>query len=154
MWRWLASVNWDAWWIAVPLVVAETYSLIDSLLFGLTMWRLQHRPDPPPPPEGATVDVFITTYNEPLDLVMKTAVAAKAITYPHTTWILDDGDRPGRARSAGPDHVHSGAAATGSDLGAPARCARDHDGVAAAVIPRHPVRRCGDRLPPRYTGVP
>lgn len=100
VWRWLASVNWDAWWIAVPLVVAETYSLIDSLLFGLTMWRLQHRPDPPPPPEGATVDVFITTYNEPLDLVMKTAVAAKAITYPHTTWILDDGDRPELAEAA------------------------------------------------------
>ncbi|MFC9979718.1 glycosyltransferase family 2 protein [Gordonia sp. NPDC127522] len=100
VWRWLASVNWDAWWIAVPLVVAETYSLIDSLLFGLTMWRLQHRPDPPPPPEGATVDVFITTYNEPLDLVMKTAVAAKAITYPHTTWILDDGDRAELAEAA------------------------------------------------------
>ena len=28
-WRWLFSVNWDAWWIAVPLVIAETYSLID-----------------------------------------------------------------------------------------------------------------------------
>ncbi|WP_439032583.1 glycosyltransferase family 2 protein [Gordonia terrae] len=100
VWRWLVSVNWDAWWIAVPLVVAETYSLIDSLLFGLTMWRLQHRPEPPPPPEGATVDVFITTYNEPLELVMTTAVAAKAITYPHTTWILDDGDRPELAEAA------------------------------------------------------
>ncbi|AYJ50686.1 glycosyltransferase family 2 protein [Rhodococcus sp. P1Y] len=93
VWRWLVSVNWDAWWIAVPLVVAETYSLIDSLLFGLTMWRLQHRNDPPAPPEGATVDVFITTYNEPIDLVMKTALAAKDIRYQHSTWILDDGDR-------------------------------------------------------------
>ena len=56
VWRWLASVNWEAWWIAVPLVVAETYSLIDSLLFGLTMWKLQHRPEPPPPPAGAPPD--------------------------------------------------------------------------------------------------
>ncbi len=93
VWRWLVSVNWDAWWIAVPLVVAETYSLVDSLLFGLTMWRLQHRPDPPAAPADATVDVFVTTYNEPLDLVMKTALAAQAIDYPHSTWILDDGDR-------------------------------------------------------------
>lgn len=100
VWRWLASVNWEAWWIAVPLVVAETYSLIDSLLFGLTMWKLQHRPDPPPPPADATVDVFITTYNEPIDLVMKTALAARAITYPHTTWILDDGDRAELAEAA------------------------------------------------------
>ncbi|WP_139196624.1 glycosyltransferase, partial [Curtobacterium sp. MMLR14_014] len=41
-----------------------------------------------------TVDVFITTYNEPIDLVERTARAAKAITHPHTTWILDDGNRP------------------------------------------------------------
>jgi cellulose synthase (UDP-forming) len=92
-WRWLFSVNWSAWWVAVPLVVAETYSLIDSLLFGMTMWRLKERKQPPPPPEGWTVDVLIATYNEPVDLVMQTARAAKAITYPHRTWILDDGNR-------------------------------------------------------------
>nr|WP_251011486.1 glycosyltransferase family 2 protein [Rhodococcus erythropolis] len=100
VWRWLVSVNWEAWWIAVPLVVAETYSLVDSLLFGLTMWRLQHRANPPVPVEGATVDVFITTYNEPIDLVMRTAKAAKGIEYPHTTWILDDGDRGELAAAA------------------------------------------------------
>jgi len=37
VWRWLFSINWDAWWIAIPLVLAETYSLIDSLLFGFTV---------------------------------------------------------------------------------------------------------------------
>ncbi|WP_458115502.1 glycosyltransferase family 2 protein [Arthrobacter sp. D2-10] len=92
-WRWLESLNWDAWWIAVPLVAAETYSLIDVALFGLTVWRLKRR-IPPEPPVGATVDVFITTYNEPIDMVLKTAEAAKRITYPHETWILDDGSRP------------------------------------------------------------
>ena len=94
VWRWLASVNWEHWWIAVPLVVAETYSLIDSLLFGFTVWRLHHRAEPPPAPPGLTVDVFITTYDEPLELVMATAEAAARIRYPHTTWILDDGSRP------------------------------------------------------------
>jgi cellulose synthase (UDP-forming) len=93
IWRWWSSVNWDAWWIAVPLVVAETYALIDSLLFGLTVWRLKRRPEPPPPPDGLSVDVFITTYNEPLDLVQGTALAAQAIAYPHETWLLDDGNR-------------------------------------------------------------
>ena len=91
-WRWLFSINWDAWWIAIPLVLAETYSLIDSLLFGFTVWRLRRR-EPPEAPDGLTVDVFITTYNEPLDLVLTTARAAKAIRYPHQTWILDDGNR-------------------------------------------------------------
>ncbi len=93
-WRWLASVNWESWWIAVPLVLAETYSLIDSLLFGLGAWRLRERHDAPPLKHEVTVDVLVTTYNEPLDLVMETARAAKAIRYPHETWILDDGDRP------------------------------------------------------------
>jgi len=93
-WRWLASLNWEAWWIAVPLVIAETYSLIDVILFGLTVWKLKVRKPPPPAPDDATVDVFITTYNEPLDLVMTTALAAKDIRRPHSTWILDDGKRP------------------------------------------------------------
>jgi len=103
-WRWVASVNWHAWWIAVPLVLAETYSLVDSLLFGLTMWRLRDRGEPPPAPPDLTVDVLITTYNEPIELVMGTAQAALAIRYPHRTWILDDGARPelrAEAESAG-----------------------------------------------------
>ena len=93
-WRWVWSVNWDNWWIAVPLVVAETYALIDGYLFAITIWRLKRRGQAPPPPEDATVDVFITTYNEPVDLVMTTALAAKAIDHPHETYILDDGNRP------------------------------------------------------------
>jgi cellulose synthase (UDP-forming) len=95
VWRWAASVNWSSWWLAVPLVLAETYSLIDSLLFGLGAWRIRERGEPPSPPAaGYTVDVFITTYNEPVEMVMNTARAALAIDYPHTTWILDDGARP------------------------------------------------------------
>lgn len=94
VWRWLESVNWSAWWIAVPLVIAETYSFVDVTLFGLTMWRARPRPTPAAPPPGLTVDVFVTTYDEPLDLVLRTAVAARDIRYPHRTWVLDDGARP------------------------------------------------------------
>jgi cellulose synthase (UDP-forming) len=99
VWRWLASVDWAAWWIAVPLVIAETYSLIDTFLFALTMWRALDRPAPTSPPQ-CTVDVLITTYNEPIELVMATAIAAKRIAYPHQTWILDDGARPDVERAA------------------------------------------------------
>ncbi|WP_461165241.1 glycosyltransferase [Arthrobacter sp. R4-81] len=100
VWRWLFSVNWSAAWISVPLVMVETYSLIDAFLFGLTMWKLRVRDTPPAPPEGLTVDVFITTYNEPTDLVMTTALAARRISYPHQTWILDDGARPAMKQAA------------------------------------------------------
>lgn len=104
-WRWLYSVNWQAWWIAVPLVVAETYSLVDAYLFGLTVWRIKERPAPEPAAPDATVDVFITTYNEPVNMVMATARAALAIHHPHTTWVLDDGDRPEMRDAAAADGV-------------------------------------------------
>jgi cellulose synthase (UDP-forming) len=100
VWRWLFSVNWEAWWIAVPLVLAETYSLIDSLLFALTMWRLKRRPAPPVPPPDLSVDVYVTTFNEPVSMVVGTAAAATRIRYPHQTWILDDGNRPELASAA------------------------------------------------------
>ncbi|MGN6403927.1 glycosyltransferase [Sinomonas sp.] len=94
VWRWTASLNWDAWWIAIPLVLAETYSFIDVALFSLTVWRMSEREDPPDAPAGLSVDVFITTYNEEPELVLTTARAALAIHYPHRTWVLDDGARP------------------------------------------------------------
>lgn len=101
VWRWLASVNWSTWWISVPLVVAETYSIVDLGLFGMTVWRSRQRAEPPAAPPALTVDVYITTYNEPPELVMATARAAREIRYPHETWILDDGDRDAlRAASA------------------------------------------------------
>lgn len=108
VWRWLFSVNWSAAWISVPLVMVETYSLVDAFLFGLTMWKLRVRDTPPAPPEDLTVDVFITTYNEPIDLVMTTALAASRISYPHKTWILDDGGRlamKSAAESAGIGYI-------------------------------------------------
>ncbi len=93
-WRWLFSLNWDAWWLSVPLVIAETYALIDVMLYGLTIWRSKRRPAPPAALGSESVDVFITTYNEPVEMVLRTTAAALAITHPHETWVLDDGSRP------------------------------------------------------------
>ena len=57
-WRWMLSVYWEHWWIAIPLVLAETYALIDTFLFGATVWRMKEREPAPDPDPGATVDVF------------------------------------------------------------------------------------------------
>lgn len=92
-WRYSSSVNLDFWWIAVPLVICETFSYIDGWLFGLTVWRPRRRPQPQVI-EGAAVDVFITCYNEPVTLVRRTVRAAYAIRYPHRTYLLDDGSSP------------------------------------------------------------
>lgn len=93
-WRWFFSVNWPHWWIAVPLIIAETYNLVDVIFYVFTIWRSDTVVEKPPAPRAVTVDVFITTYNESVDLVLQTAKAAKKIRYPHRTYILDDGARP------------------------------------------------------------
>lgn len=105
-WRWIFSLNVEAWWIAVPLVAAETYAFIDVCFFGMTLWRARTRTQPAPPAPGLTVDVFITTYNEEVALVRRTAEAAVRIRYPHRTHILDDGDR--RAMRAMADELGVG----------------------------------------------
>ncbi len=91
--RYTRSINWEAPWFALPLLAAETYSFIGTLLFIMTLWKPTFR-EPPPPLEGRSVDVFITTYDEPLSLVRLTVEAALRIRYPHRTYVLDDGNRP------------------------------------------------------------
>ncbi|MCI1219143.1 MAG: glycosyltransferase [Bifidobacterium sp.] len=93
-WRWAFTLNMNALWLAIPLALAETYSLGEAILYAFTMWHSRNRPSPPSARKGLSVDIFITTYNEPLELVLKTALAAKSVAYPHKTWILDDGQRP------------------------------------------------------------
>lgn len=72
---------------------AEVFGFITALLNIFMTWRLADR-QAPPPVEGLKVDVFIPTYNEDVELVRRTALAARAMEYRHQTWILDDGDRP------------------------------------------------------------
>ncbi|MBA3891050.1 MAG: glycosyltransferase, partial [Gemmatimonadaceae bacterium] len=92
VWRWGWTLNTDALWFSVPLVLAETYGLLTAFFMAVTAWRLCDRA-PAPPLNGRSVDVFVTTYDEPLAIIRKTALAARAIRYPHTTYILDDGRR-------------------------------------------------------------
>jgi len=93
-WRWTSSLNDHALWFAVPLVAAETYAFVNTLLFAVMMWKPTLRASPPPL-EGGSVDVFITTYNEPVDLVRLTVEAALRIDWPRLkVHVLDDGARP------------------------------------------------------------
>lgn len=91
-WRWTATLNWEVAAFSLALVLAETYRVLNATLLTLTTWKLTYN-EPPPPPAGLSVDVFITCYDEPLQLLRRTAIGAKAIRYPHKTYMLDDGKR-------------------------------------------------------------
>jgi cellulose synthase (UDP-forming) len=104
-WRITASINWAAFWIAIPLFLAEAYSYLGGILFLIGLWRplerrvksIQQMTPPLEAKDLPTVDVFIACYNEPVEIVETTARAALAIDYPATkltVYILDDGNSP------------------------------------------------------------
>lgn len=92
IWRWGWTLNPDALWFSIPLALAETWGLVTAFVMIHSVWRIRHR-QPLPAPPGMTVDVFITCYDEPLEVIRRTAIGARAIRYPHKTYILDDGSR-------------------------------------------------------------
>lgn len=104
-WRLNHSINFDALWLSIPLLLAELYSYLGGVMFAIGLWRPLTRfvksLDQLTPvfaeTNWPTVDVFVTCYNEPVDIVERTVRAALAIDYPVTklrTYILDDGNSP------------------------------------------------------------
>ncbi|MEZ5451654.1 MAG: cellulose synthase catalytic subunit [Thiothrix sp.] len=110
-WRWTASLNPEALWYAVPLVIAETASYFGLCLFVFNLWKVKDYEQLPPPanfsevvrPDHAEdrpikVDVFFPTYNEEVELVRLSIIDAKKVSYPHpidlNIFVLDDGKRP------------------------------------------------------------
>lgn len=75
------------------LLAAEVYGL---LALGVLTWFSWSRPPAQRPPIRArhSVDVYVCTYDEPVEVVLATLAGCRALTYPHTTYLLDDGRRP------------------------------------------------------------
>lgn len=84
---------------AVGLGLAELYAFAVLVLgFVQTAWPLHRQPLPLPLDPGVwpTVDIFITTYDEPLEVVKPTVFAALALDWPADkirVYVLDDGRR-------------------------------------------------------------
>ena len=85
--------------LGVGLMLAELYAIIALILaYFQTLWPLDRKPAPLPmdPEEWPEVDVFIPTYNEPLDVVRPSVFAALALDWPGhklNVFLLDDGRR-------------------------------------------------------------
>ncbi len=85
--------------LALGLLAAEAYAgCLLTLSYFQTAYPLERKPVPLPvdPDLWPTVDVYIPSYNESLDLVRPTVFAAMAMDWPRdkmNVWILDDGRR-------------------------------------------------------------
>jgi cellulose synthase (UDP-forming) len=93
LWRVLFSINPAAQVYSWVFWSLELYASACSIAFYATILRRPPRVAQPPL-TGASVDVFICTYNEALPLLRQTIRRALAMDYPHRTYLLDDGDRP------------------------------------------------------------
>jgi cellulose synthase (UDP-forming) len=87
----------DTWRGAQPemfvvLLACELFGWVMLASFAFLAWRVptSYRPDIGWRP---TVDVYVCTFDENLDVLGATLVGCDRITYPHTTWVLDDGCR-------------------------------------------------------------
>src|SRR5713226_8585913 len=92
-WRASSSLNLDALWFSLPLLLAEVHGAINFTVFMFMTWDLKPVPHTAAP-SGRSVDIFIPTYNEDLPILRMTILGALNVRYPHETWVLDDGQRP------------------------------------------------------------
>jgi cellulose synthase (UDP-forming) len=93
MWWRLQTINHDAPIFSWALYIAECFGIFTLSLHLFMVSRLTVR-EAPLPDAGHTVDVFIPTYNESLDIVRRTVVKSISMEYPHKTYLLDDSTRP------------------------------------------------------------
>ncbi len=94
-WRATSTINFDFWWVALPMLAVELHNGLGLLLYTIALWSVD--PDPPAnttPARRWRVAVLIPTYNEPAEVLLPTIAAAVALEPEHETWVLDDGRRP------------------------------------------------------------
>ena len=102
-WRLSYTLAFDGWWqstLMLTLLFAETYSWIILFLGYMQLsWPLNRKECSLPEDKNLwpNIDVFIPTYNEDLEVVRNTVLAAMTMDWPvgklHV-YLLDDGRRP------------------------------------------------------------
>lgn len=75
------------------LLATELYGIYALAILTWFSWSRVPAVRPEVTP-GRSVDVYVCTYDEPAEVVMATLAGCRALTYPHTTYLLDDGRRP------------------------------------------------------------
>ncbi|MGJ7469030.1 UDP-forming cellulose synthase catalytic subunit [Kosakonia cowanii] len=101
-WRYTSTLNWDdpvSLVCGLVLLFAETYAWIVLVLgYFQVIWPLNRQPVPLLKDMSLwpSVDIFVPTYNEDLNVVKNTIYASLGIDWPKDklkVWILDDGGR-------------------------------------------------------------
>ncbi len=94
-WSWHGASRWL--WGA--LLVTELYGLWNLSILTWFSWRMPATTRPPCTP-GRQVDIYVCTYDETPTVLRATLAGCAAVTYSHTTYLLDDGRRAEMAQLA------------------------------------------------------
>ncbi len=125
-WRATSTLNLEAWYLALPMLVLEAHAALGLGLFAFSLWDVDRRPPRRALRRLPSIAVVIPTYNEGPEILVPTIAAAVAMEPAHETWVLDDGERPEieeLARSLGarylarPTHEHAKAGNLNHALG-------------------------------------
>ncbi|MEZ5117149.1 MAG: cellulose synthase catalytic subunit [Candidatus Nanopelagicales bacterium] len=92
---WRIGWSWDGaqpvlW---VLLLACELFGLWSLGIQAWFSWRVTPTTRPYPTP-GRSVDIYVCTYNESVEVLTATLLGCRDVRYPHTTYLLDDGRRP------------------------------------------------------------
>ena len=100
----ISIIRFFDWWFREEHVGNRIFFIILSLFFWYSISRLIliwinylriNKPQPIEASDGLSVAIFTTSSpGEPLAMFEKTLAACKKITYPHTTYLLDDTQAP------------------------------------------------------------
>ncbi|RYJ04275.1 MAG: UDP-forming cellulose synthase catalytic subunit, partial [Acetobacteraceae bacterium] len=101
-WRLNDTLDYSGFWqtfLGTGLLLAEIYAVVALVLsYFQSLWPLERKPVPLPDDVELwpTIDIFIPSYNEPLEVVKPTVFAALALDWPAdklNVYLLDDGRR-------------------------------------------------------------
>ncbi len=89
-------IAWETWWVSVPFFICECVGSLLFVFFAINVWYPRyHRPEGVESEQPLSIDVFILTCGEPLEVLAETVKAAVKIQYPaKTIFVLDDGADP------------------------------------------------------------
>jgi cellulose synthase/poly-beta-1,6-N-acetylglucosamine synthase-like glycosyltransferase len=94
-WRLLFTFNPQYPLYSSFFLFADFITGFSTIGFAISIWNLDSNNTEPPSIVGnPTVDVFIPTYNENIDILTRTISSCIDMNYPHQTYVLDDGNRP------------------------------------------------------------
>lgn len=94
VWRAVDTLNPHYFVLSLLLLIAEAQGVANFLLFTMMTWNTEPKKAEIRLNTDKTIDVFVPTYNEDIEILEATLIGCMNMRIPHNTYVLDDGRRP------------------------------------------------------------